>query len=179
MGRDAAEELDVSTYAGSSKWYTLSKAILAYVNANTTAQYGRVAVVPGLIAWDGCDCGALYLMVNQVYACETFPMQKTEADLSEGCTALYEAAEFVLQVMQCAPSPQGQSTAPTVAAQEAAAQLVRQDAYQTYRAVNGFLCTARDDRDVEDFIIDAQMVQGPSGGCVGTELRFRVALTWE
>lgn len=169
----------MSTYAGPLKWFSLAKDILTYVNANTTATYGRAAVVPGLIAWDGCDCGALYLMVNQTYASENWPMQKTEADLSEGCTALYEGAELVLQVMQCAPSPQGQSSAPAVAAQENAAMLVRRDAYETYRAVNAFLCTARADRDVEDFIVDAQMVQGPSGGCVGTELRFRVALTWE
>lgn len=169
----------MSTYSGPLKWFSLAKDILTYVNAHTTAQYGRVAVVPGLIAWDGCDCGALYLMVNQTYASENFPMQKIDADLSEGCTALYEGAEFVLQVMQCAPSPQGQSTAPTVDAQETAAMLVRRDAYETYRAVNAFLCTARSGRDVEEFIMDAQMVQGPQGGCVGTELRFRIALTWE
>lgn len=168
-----------ATYSGPLKWYSLAKNILTYVNANTTATYGRAEVVPGLIAWDGCDCGALYLMVNQTYASENWPMQKTEADLSEGCTALYEGAELVLQVMQCAPSPQGHSNAPTVKAQENAAMLVRRDAYETYRAVNSFLCTARANRDVEDFIVDAQLVQGPSGGCVGTELRFRVALTWE
>lgn len=169
----------MTAYAGPLKWYALAKAIITSVDAATTSRFGRVAVVPGLIPWDGCDCGALYLMVNQAYACETFPMQKVEADLSEGCTAPYEGAEFVLQAMQCAPTPQGQSASPTVAAQEAAARLVRQDAYEVYRAVNAFLCQARDVRDVEDFIMDAQLVQGPSGGCVGTELRFRVALTWE
>lgn len=169
----------MSTYAGPLKWFNLAKDILTYVNAHTTAEYGRVCVVPGLIAWDGCDCGALYLMVNQTYASETFPMQKVEADLSEGCSAPYEGAEFVLQVMQCAPSPMGQSNAPTVDAQETCAMLVRRDAYETYRAVNSFLCQAREDRDVEEFILDAQLVQGPSGGCVGTELRFRVGLTWE
>lgn len=169
----------MSAYTGPLKWFSLAKDILVYVNAHTTAQYGRVGVVPGLIAWDGCDCGALYLMVNQSYASEVFPMQKVDADLSGGCSALYEGAEFVLQVMQCAPSPQGQSAAPTVDAQETAAMAVRRDAYETYRAVNAFLCQARDTRDVEDFIMDASMVQGPSGGCVGTELRFRVGLTWE
>jgi hypothetical protein len=168
-----------ATYSGPLKWFSLAKDILTHVDAGTTAQYGRVAVVPGLIAWDGCDCGALYLMVNQTYASETWPMQKIDADLSEGCTAPLEGAEFVLQVMQCAPSPQGMTNAPTVDAQETAAMLVRRDAYETYRAVNGFLCAAREGRDVEDFVMDAQLVQGPSGGCVGTELRFRVALTWE
>lgn len=168
-----------ATYSGSLKWYSLAKDILTYVNAHTTADYGRVAVVPGLIAWDGCDCGALYLMVNQTYASDNWPMQKVEADLSDACGAVYEGAEFVLQVMQCAPSPTGQSVMPTVEAQENAAMLVRRDAYETYRAVNGFLCTARNSDDVENFILDAQTVQGPSGGCVGTELRFRVALNWE
>lgn len=169
----------MSAYTGPLKWFSLAKDILTHVNSRTTAQYGRVGVVPGLIAWDGCDCGALYLMVNQTYASDNFPMQKIDADISEGCTAVYEGAEFVLQVMQCAPSPVGQSNAPTVDAQEACAMLVRRDAYETYRAVNAFLCAAREDRDVEDFIVDAQLVQGPSGGCVGSELRFRVALTWE
>lgn len=164
----------MSAYTGSLKWFTLAKDILTSVNAGTTSQFGRVEVVPGLIAWDGCDCGALYLMVNQTYASDDWPMQKVSADVSEGCTALYEGAEFVLQVMECAPSPQGHSNAPTTTAQESAAQLVRRDAYETYRAVNRFLCQARADRTVEDFIIDAQLVQGPSGGCVGTELRFRV-----
>lgn len=166
-------------YTGSLKWFTLSKDILAYVNQRTTSQFGRVAVVPGLIAWDGCDCGALYLMVNQTFASDEWPMQKINADISGGCGAIYEGAQCVLQVMECAPSPQGQSSAPTVQAQESAAQLVRRDAYEVYRAVNSFLCTARDNRDVEEFIMDEQLVQGPSGGCVGTELRFRVALTWE
>lgn len=169
----------MSAYTGPLKWFSLAKDILTHVNAHTTAQYGRVAVVPGLIAWDGCDCGALYLMVNQTYASDNFPAQKIEADISMGCSALYEGAEFVLQVMQCAPSPMGQSASPTVQAQEASAMAVRRDAYEVYRAVNGFLCVAREDRDVEDFIVDASLVQGPSGGCVGTELRFRVALTWE
>lgn len=166
----------MSAYTGKLKWFSLAKDILTHVNASTTSQYGRVAVVPGLIAWDGCDCGALYVMVNQTYASDNWPMQKVEADLSEGCSAVYEGAEFVLQVMECAPTA---VPAPTVDAQETAAMLVRRDAYETYRAVNSFLCSARDSRDVEDFIMDAQMVQGPSGGCVGTELRFRVALTWE
>lgn len=169
----------MSVYTGPLKWFSLAKDILTYVDAHTTAVYGRAGVVPGLIAWDGCDCGALYLMVNQTYASDNWPMQKTEADPSEACGAVYEGAELVLQVMQCAPSPQGHAAAPTVDAQETAAMLVRRDAYETYRAVNAFLCEARDAREVEDFIVDAQLVQGPSGGCVGTELRFRVALTWE
>lgn len=167
----------MSVYTGPLKWFNLARDILTYVDSRTTTQFGRVAVVPGLIAWDGCDCGALYLMVNQTYASEDWPAQKITNDISDACGALYEGAEFVLQVMQCAPT--GTTGTPTVQAQQNAAMLVRRDAYEVYRAVNNFLCRARDERDVEEFIVDAQLVQGPEGGCVGTELRFRVALTWE
>lgn len=167
------------TYTGPLRWYTLASDILTYVNAHTTSVFPRAGVVPGLIAWDGCDCGALYLMVNQTYASEQFPMQKVTADLSMGCSAPFEGAEFVLQVMQCAPTPRSGSMVTTMADEDAAAQLVRRDAYETYRAVQSFLCAARDDRDVEDFLLDAQVAQGPFGGCVGTELRFRVGLSWE
>jgi hypothetical protein len=168
----------MTTYAGDLKWYTLAKAILTYVNANTTSTFARVAVVPGLIAWDECDCGMLALYVNQTYASDNFPMQKIERDISDGCGALYEASEFVLHVVECAPSPQGQDNAPTTDAEEAAARLVRRDAREVYRAVNGFLCQARADGDIEDFVVDTQIIQGPTGGCVGTELRWRIALDW-
>lgn len=167
------------SYTGSLKWYTLARDILNAVVTGTTSTFPRATVVPGLIAWDGCDCGALYVYVNQVFASETFPMQKITNDLSDGCTALYESAEFVLQVMQCAPTPMSGSMVTSVADEDAAARLVRRDAYEAYRAVNRFLCAARDDRRIEDFIMDVSIVQGPSGGCVGTELRFRVGLTWE
>jgi hypothetical protein len=169
----------VSKYTGTLRWYSLASDVIAYVNANTTSRFSRVSVVPGLIAWDGCDCGALYLMVNQTFDCEDFPMQKVTNDLSMGCGAPYEASELVLQVMECAPTPQGNSNATTVQAEDGAARLVRRDAYEVRRAVRAVLCAARNNEDITDFIIDNQIVQGPSGGCVGTELRFRVGLDME
>lgn len=166
----------MTPYTGSLKWYTLSKAVLDYANTHSTSVFSRVSVVPGLIAWDGCDCGALYIMVNQVYFSETFPDQRATADLSAACGAPYEVAEFVMQVMECAPTPQGNATETTVAAEDAAARLVRRDAYEVRRAVNTFLCQSLDAFDIVDYIVDTQIAQGPSGGCVGTELRFRVGL---
>lgn len=169
----------MSKYTGKLRWYTLAADILAFVNANTTSRFGRVSLVPGLIAWDGCDCGAVYIMVNQTYDCEDFPMQKVTADISDGCGAPYEASELVIQVMECAPAPQGGSNSTSVADEDAAARLVRQDAAEVRNAVRKFLCAARGNDDVENFILDAQIVQGPSGNCVGTELRFRVSLMLE
>jgi hypothetical protein len=166
-------------YSGSLRWYTLASDLLTYVNAHMTTRFERVSIVPGLIAWDGCDCGAIYLMVNQTFDCEDFPMQKVVNDLSMGCGAPYEASELVLQVMECAPTPQGNSNSTSVEAEDAAARLVRMDAYEARKYVREFLCTQRNNEEITDFIIDGQIVQGPSGGCVGTELRFRVGLDME
>lgn len=166
-------------YTGNLRWYSLAADLLAYVNANTTSVFDRVSLVPGLIAWDGCDCGAIYLMINQTYDCEDFPMQKIVNDLSMGCGAPYEASELVMQVMECAPTPQGNSSTTTVADEDAAARRVRRDAAETRKAVRAFLCQARNADDITDFIMDVQIVQGPSGGCVGTELRFRVGMDME
>lgn len=166
-------------YTGDLRWYTLAAELLAFVNANTTSRFGRVSLVPGLIAWDGCDCGALYLTINQTYDCEDFPMQKVTNDMSDGCGAPYEASELVLQCMECAPTPQGNSNSTTVEDEDKTARLVRRDAAQVRKAVRAFLCQARNNDDVTDFIMDVQIVQGPSGGCVGTELRFRVGLDME
>jgi hypothetical protein len=96
-----------------------------------------------------------------------------------GCGAPYEASELVLQVMECAPTPQGNSNSTSVEAEDAAARLVRMDAYEARKYVREFLCTQRNNEEITDFIIDGQIVQGPSGGCVGTELRFRVGLDME
>lgn len=166
-------------YSGDLRWYTLASDLLVYVNNSTTSRFQRVVVTPGLIAWDGCDCGALYLMVNQTYDCEDFPMQKVTNDLSLGCGAPYEASELVLQCMQCAPSPQGGANAPTVDSEDASARILRRDAYEIRKAVRSWLCQQRNDEEITDFILDVQIVQGPSGNCVGTELRFRVGLDME
>lgn len=169
----------MSLYTGNLRWSTLAADLLAYVNANTTSKFGRVSLVPGLIAWDACDCGALYLMINQTYDSEDFPMQKVTNDLSMGCGAPYEASELVLQCMECAPTPVGNSQVTSVEDESTAARLVRRDAAEVRKAVRAFLCQARNDDNITDFIMDVQIVQGPTGGCVGTELRFRVGLDME
>jgi hypothetical protein len=166
-------------YTGDLRWYQIGKDILTYVDANTTSRFGRVSVVAGLIAWDGCDCGALYLYANQTYESDDWPNQKVSHDVSDGCGAIYEGTEYVMQVLECAPTPQGQDNAPTVQAEDTAAQLIRQDAYQVRRAVKRWLCAAREDGDIQEYIVDVQIIQGPEGGCVGTEIRFRVGLNQE
>lgn len=161
---------------GPLKWYTIAYTLMTEIRDSLTTQVERAGVVPGRIAWDGCDCGALYVSVGIVHPSETFPEQRGVADISDACGAPYEVAEIIIQLMRCAPMPQGQNLSPSPEDLDISAQIVRQDGYEAMRAANLKLCTMRDTAEIENFIIDTQQAAGPQGGCVGTELRLRVGL---
>lgn len=159
---------------GPLKWHTVATRIRDAVYAELTVKPDRSGVVPGAIAWDECDCGLLAVSVAQVYLTETFPDPLTRK-ASNACDAPYEVGEVVIQVVRCAPNPDGLN-APTVAELDASAQEVLRDAYEMLRAVSIELCEMNRDRDISDFMLRPLTAQGPSGGCVGNELRAYVAL---
>lgn len=160
--------------SGELKWYTVASTLQQAVHVALTDTPARSGVVPGAIAWDACDCGMLAVSVAQVYPSETFPEPQTVK--VGGCDAPWEVGEIVVQVIRCAPNPEGQSLYPSSAALEASAQQVSRDAYETLQAVSVKLCEMSAAREVSDFLVRPQVAQGPQGGCVGTELRALVQL---
>lgn len=161
---------------GPLKWYTVAAALRDAVYAELTTKPDRAGVVPAAIAWDECDCGLLAVSVARVYPSDRFPEEATTREATAGCDAAWDVAELVIQIIRCAPNPGGQDLAPTVAALDASAQDVIRDAYETMLATTVTLCQMRADRDIVDYLIRTQDAQGPSGGCVGTELRALVGL---
>lgn len=160
--------------SGPLKWYTVASTLEAAVYAELTTKPDRHSVVPGAIAWDACDCGLLAVSVVQVFLSETFPEQL--ARKVGACDAPYEVGEVVMQIVRCAPNPDDPLTAPTTAELDASAQEVLRDAYEMLKAVSVKLCEMNDARDISDFMLRPLTAQGPSGGCVGNELRAYVAL---
>ena len=161
--------------SGPLKWYTVAETLRAAVHTELTAEPARSSVVPGLIAWDECDCGLLAVSVAQVYLTETFPDQLARR-VGNGCDAPWEVAELVIQVVRCAPNPDDPMTAPTTAELDASAQEVLRDAYEMLDAVSVKLCQMNAVREISDFMLRPLTAQGPSGGCVGNELRAYVSL---
>lgn len=159
---------------GELKWYEVASRLEQAAYAALTDTPQRHGVVPGAIAWDACDCGMLAVSVAQVYPSETFP--DPQASPIGACHAPWEVAEIVVQIIRCAPSPEGQNLHPSTAALDASAQQVAQDAHQTLHAVSLELCEMNDAHDIADYLIRPQAVQGPQGGCVGSELRALVSL---
>jgi len=160
---------------GRDKWYNLTKILRDAVAAGLSTQPDRVSIVPGVIAWDACDCGALYLATGQTYLSEVFPNQMTTV-LSDYCYPPYEVSEIIIQIMRCAPVPKPPAVAPTVKSLDDSSQLVRRDAFEVMTTLASTLCPLAQDGTIEGFIIDLQMPAGPGGTCVGTETRCRVGL---
>lgn len=137
----------------------------------------RVCVVPGSIAWDECDCGALYVSVNKWFLSETFPINAQGADpRNTPCELPWLVGEIVIQIMRCAPQPEGRAMAPTCVALENTAKIVAVDAYTTLRTTLSVLCDLKNDDVIIDFSMGEQLASGPEGACVGSELRAFVAI---
>lgn len=161
--------------SGELKWYTVAETLRAAIHADLTDTPDRSGVVPGAVAWDACDCGILAVSVGPISMSDTFPEEITTR-VSAGCDAAWEVGEILIQIIRCAPNPDGQDLYPTVAELDASAREVARDAYETLRATSHTLCAMRDADDIVDFVIRPQTPQGPAGGCVGTELRVLVGL---
>lgn len=160
---------------GPPKWYTVAEEIRLAIMAGLTTLPNRSSVVPGAIAWDECDCGLLAISVARIYLSDQFPNPQT-AKVGIRCDAAWEVGEFVVQLIRCAPNPEADDLAPTVAALDASAQEILQDAYELLKSVTEKLCEMNDAPEIIDFFVNPLTAQGPSGGCVGNELRFLVAL---
>lgn len=159
---------------GPTKWYTVAKALRDAVYAELTVKPSRSGVVPGAIAWDECDCGLLAVSLAQIF------LSDSPADIVGrpfgNCDAVYEVGEFVIQVVRCAPNPLSLDEPPTVAALDASAQEVMRDAYEMLEGASVRLCEMNAARDISAFMMRPLTSQGPSGGCVGNELRAYVVL---
>lgn len=159
---------------GPLKWYTVASMLEQAVYADLTTQPDRHSVVPAAIAWDACDCGLLAVSRAQIYLSEQFP--SPVAQPVGNCGAPYEVGEYVIQIIRCAPNPDDQTGAPTTEELDASAQEIERDAYELLKAVSVKVCEMKADGSISNFLLRPLTAQGPSGGCVGNELRLFVAL---
>lgn len=165
----------------SETFYDIPKLLAASIEAAITLTVGgplnRVCVVPGAIAWDECDCGALYVSVNKWFLSETFPYNAQGADTrTTPCELPWLVGDIVIQIMRCAPQPIGHALAPTCTALEVASRIVAVDAYTVMTTTLSTLCGLKDDDIIIDFSLGEQTASGPEGACVGSEIHAFVAI---
>lgn len=160
---------------GPLKWYAVCLDTLQAVQAALTYQVQRAGVVPGMVAWDACDCGMMAVSVVKSWLSDTFP--DPEFGVVGNCTAAWEVSEIVVQIVRCAPSDMDAVTPyPPSPALDTAAQVMATDAFDVLSSVAAMLCQLKDSDQISDYVIGEQVPMGPEGGCVGTELHFTVGL---
>jgi hypothetical protein len=137
----------------------------------------RACVVPGEIAWDGCDCGVLAVSPRSWTLSDAFPdvagftgVQATPCDLP------WLVGTIEVQIVRCAPSPDGNVLSVSCARLDAAAEILVADAYLTITETVATLCELRLSEEIVDYALGEQLTVGPAGGCVGTSLTVQVAL---
>lgn len=161
---------------GPLKWYTVAEALRQAVHTALTNKPSRSCVVPGLVAWDECCEGQLAVTVVRSYLSDTFP-DPMLTEISMDCGAAWEVSEISVQILRCAPQPQGQSNAPDCESLDASAREVYRDMSEVMTATAQKLCSMeRETFDIENQLITSQMAIGPEGGCVGSDLRALVGL---
>lgn len=140
----------------------------------------RVSVVPGDIAHDECDCGALYVSPADFFLSDDFPQGGLSAGTRETpCELAWAVCRIDIELMRCAPQPIGTATAPTVAALDKSTQIYVSDAYYVRKTTLSYLCGLKSDDQIIDFTLGDQGRRGPGGGCVGTGIVAYVSLPRE
>lgn len=166
---------------GPLAFYTVANGIATAIDLALVGTEGgrpqRVSIVPGAIAHDACDCGALYVSPSSFFLSDDFPLGGLSAATRESpCELAWEVSRIVIELMRCAPQPVGSATAPTVQALDTAAKIYVSDAYVVRKTTLAYLCGLKSNDDIIDFALGDQSENGPGGGCVGTTLTAYVSL---
>ncbi|WP_030236756.1 hypothetical protein [Streptomyces sp. NRRL S-350] len=146
----------------------------------------RTCVVPGQVAWDGCEdpCtgdtgGQLSVSVVRLYrsTLEDFPTETSIVLGVRGCVPpQITAVELAVTLLRCAPSVTEEGCPPSCDELAAAAKVLHVDEATVY---NAMLCCLPDTLGLpraRRFSVGTQKTVGPQGGCVGLEQRVTVAL---
>ncbi|MEU9576314.1 hypothetical protein [Streptomyces chilikensis] len=145
----------------------------------------RVCVVPGQVAWDGCDgaCGPskpggqLSVSVARMWPTTSFPTEDREVRGLRGCSLpATTAVELVVTLLRCAPGPGASGCPPSCEELTDSARILHTDMATLQNAIMCCLPQTAPTRRGRRFVLGAQRVLGPEGGCVGVEQRVTVAM---
>jgi hypothetical protein len=140
----------------------------------------RCLLVPGNIAWDGCDCGQLALTIQRNYPSIKFPTDTSDDPVGGVCHLGPRTVQVLASITRCVPALQvsiaNQAIIPTCDSLYAAALIQQGDAYAMDLAVRCCLDTFKKNRVIWDYRVGGVNFVGPEGACAGVELTFKFQL---
>lgn len=169
---------------GPTAFYQVAQLLVTNVEmvlaTSTGGPVERACVVPGEIVWDGCNCGLLAVSVRRWFLSDNFPESSAAFGASTlratPCDLPWLVGEVRVQVIRCAPIPEGNAISVPCVELDAAAQVLLSDAYVTLTEVVSTLCELRETDQIVDYVLGDQETLGPAGDCVGSELVAQVGL---
>lgn len=135
-------------------------------------------LVPGNIAWDGCECGQFAQTIQTDYPTEQFPADASEHVIGMGgCGGRPLVYQVLASITRCVPGMTGNPpTSPTCDKLLAAALVQQGDAFALRRAVECCLSQLRDDYVIAKYVVGRVNYVGPDGNCGGVELTYKFEL---
>jgi hypothetical protein len=139
---------------------------------------GFASIFPGEISWDECCVGMLGITASEHYITSEFPHTsniQNPVDLTT-CRAAWYIVNVTIDLLRCAPQPQGNNPEVTPQQLTLSAREVNADAWVLIDTLSCYLQSQKDSYEIIDYSIERLSVVGPDGGCIGSEVLFAVAL---
>lgn len=136
-------------------------------------------LVPGNIAWDGCDCGQFAQTIQSDYPTSIFPADSSEQVLgSGGCGNRPIVYQVLASITRCVPGlvAGNPPKPPTCDALQRAATIMTADAYALRRGVECCLAALADSYIIMKYVVGRINYVGPEGNCAGVELGYKFEL---
>lgn len=136
-------------------------------------------LVPGNIAWDGCDCGQFAQTIQRDYPTTQFPVDASEIITGlGGCNARPRVYQVLASIIRCVPGLSGGTPpkSPTCDALLASALVQQGDAFALQRGVECCLSTLQDNYVIAKYLVGGVTFVGPEGLCGGVEMTYKFEL---
>lgn len=136
-------------------------------------------LVPGNIAWDGCECGQLAQTIQSDYPTLVFPGDASEQVRGVGgCGADPLVYQVLASITRCVPGLTSgvPPRPPSCDALLRAALVMQADAFALRRGVECCLAALRDAGTIDKFVVGRVSRVGPEGNCAGVELTYKFEL---
>jgi hypothetical protein len=168
-------------YQGPAAFYDMSVLLVSRIEAalaeSPAGRPERACVVPGDIAWDACDCGMLAVSPRSWNLSDTFPEESGFTGIQvTPCDVPWLVGSIEIQIIRCAPSPDGNVLSVPCDKLDTAAEILVADAYLTLTETTAVFCELRAAEEIVDYTLGQQDTVGPAGGCVGTTLTVQAAI---
>jgi hypothetical protein len=162
-------------YSLASRWADNVSTSLA---ALSDGQINRIGVVPGMVAWDECDCGQLATTIRRTYVSDSLsPEQVFPLGADGACQPIYLVADMTMDLVRCAPSPlEYDNYIIPCDVLDAAAQVHIADSYIMLMTTLCMLQMLESSYSIVNYLIRGNLAIGPLGNCVGSVMQMTVAL---